>query len=170
MIVKGCKISIDERSIVLYLGAASGTTVSHISDICARGIVYAVEFARKPMLDLIKLCELRKNIIPIFADASRPKEYASMVSEVDLIYQDVAQRDQSKIAKRNADLLLKDEGFLMLMLKARSIDSSKRPKDVISEELKRLIGFEVIKNINLEPFHRDHAAIIAIKRGEDADL
>jgi fibrillarin-like pre-rRNA processing protein len=79
---------------VLYLGAATGTTVSHVSDIVREGLVYAVEYSPRSMRDLVRLCERRKNIVPILADAARPEEYAFLVEPVDLVYQDVAQRSQ----------------------------------------------------------------------------
>ena len=38
---------------MLYLGAASGTTVSHVSDVVGpEGMVYAVEFSHRPGRDL----------------------------------------------------------------------------------------------------------------------
>jgi fibrillarin-like pre-rRNA processing protein len=163
IIVKGYSIPINKKSRVLYLGAASGTTASHLSDICAEGIVYAVEFSAKPMQKLIRVCEHRPNMVPIFADAAQPNEYAYLVGEVDLIYQDVAQREQAAIATLNADFFLKESDILILMLKARSIDSTRSPKDVIEKEIKKLDKFNVVERINLEPFHRDHAALIARK-------
>lgn len=46
---------------VLYLGAASGTTVSHVSDIVGpEGIVYAVEFSYRSGRDLVTMAQ-KKN-------------------------------------------------------------------------------------------------------------
>ena len=39
------KLPVKKDSKILYLGAASGTTVSHISDFCLKGQIYAVEFS-----------------------------------------------------------------------------------------------------------------------------
>jgi len=49
-------IYIKPGSKVLYLGAASGTTVSHVSDIVGKeGIVYAVEFSHRSGRDLVNM-------------------------------------------------------------------------------------------------------------------
>ncbi len=96
---KGQAISLRVDSKILYLGAATGTTVSHLADIVSEGLVYAVEFSARSMRDLIGLCERRTNIIPILADAAKPEDYAPLLEPVDLIYQDVAQRNQAQIAK-----------------------------------------------------------------------
>lgn len=51
---------------VLYLGAAAGTSVSHVSDIVGpKGCVYAVEFSHRPGRDLINMAKARTNVIPI---------------------------------------------------------------------------------------------------------
>ena len=125
---------------VLYLGAATGTTVSHISDIVSHGLVYAVELSPRSMRDLVRLCERRKNIVPILADAARPEEYAFLVETVDLVYQDIAQRSQAEIASRNCARYLKSGGDLILMLKTRSVDVTKSPEAVLQSEMKNLLG------------------------------
>ncbi|MDY6866017.1 MAG: fibrillarin-like rRNA/tRNA 2'-O-methyltransferase, partial [Halobacteriota archaeon] len=111
---------------------------------------------------LIRVCEPRRNLIPIFSDAHHPEEYSPMVPEVDIIYQDVAQRDQIEIALLNAKFYLKMGGTLILMLKTRSIDSTAKTTDLAKQEIEKLKGdFSVIKTIDLRPFHKDHRAIIA---------
>jgi fibrillarin-like pre-rRNA processing protein len=148
---------------VLYLGAATGTTISHVSDIVCDGLVYAVEFSPRAMRDLIRLCERRRNIVPILADASRPEDYAFMVEPVDLVYQDVAQRNQADIASDNCLRYLKSGGDLILMLKTRSIDVNASPQAVLSSEKKKLQGLELYGIMDLLPFHQDHWAILAKK-------
>lgn len=166
IIHKGYFPDINKQSKVLYLGAASGTTVSHVSDIVSEGILFAVEISQKPMLDLIKVCKQRKNIIPIFADARHPDEYATIADSVDVIYQDVAQKNQVDIAFKNSRFFLKKGGLLIMMLKARSVSSTKNPKDVIQAEEKKLKkDFDIIESLYLKPFHKDHAAIIARYKG-----
>ena len=147
---------------VLYLGAANGTTVSHVADYV--DVVYAVEFAPRPMLDLIEVARRRKNIIPIMADAARPEQYVPLVESVDLLYQDVAQPEQASIALRNCSFL-KKEGSLVLMLKTRSVDVRKDPVEVFQDTLEVLIsaGLLVQECVWLTPYHNDHAAIICIK-------
>ncbi|CAN0290091.1 unnamed protein product, partial [Ectocarpus sp. 13 AM-2016] len=80
---------------VLYLGAAAGTTVSHVADIVGpSGCVYAVEFAHRPGRDLINMAKSRTNVIPIIEDARHPLKYRMLVGMVDTVFADVAQPDQ----------------------------------------------------------------------------
>ncbi|WNY29201.1 hypothetical protein MmiEs2_14250 [Methanimicrococcus stummii] len=171
---KKLKIPLVSDSRVLYLGAASGTTVSHVSDILAEGggVVYAVEFAERPMRDLVMLAEKRNNIIPIFSDASRPELYVPIVEPVDVIFQDVAQANQAEIACKNAAYFLKDGGHLILSIKARSVDVAKNPKKVFAEEIKILeknadATFKILKTADLAPFHVDHMGVIAVKNSKE---
>jgi len=150
-------------AIVLYLGAATGTTVSHVSDIARDGLVYAVEFSPRSLRDLVRLCERRKNIVPILADAARPEEYSFLVEPVDLVYQDVAQRNQSEIASRNCARYLKSGGDLILMLKTRSVDVTACPEAVLQAEMKNLQGLDLSQAMDLLPFHEDHFAMQAKK-------
>ena len=149
---------------VLYLGAANGTTVSHVADYV--DVVYAVEFAPRPMQDLLEVSRRRRNIIPIMADATRPEQYAPLVEAVDLIYQDVAQPEQASIALRNCSFL-KTGGFLVLMLKTRSVDVRKEPAAIFQDTLDILLsaGLIVQECVWLAPFHHDHAAIVCMKPG-----
>ena len=150
-------------AVVLYLGAATGTTVSHVSDIASDGLVYAVEFSPRSMRDLVRLCERRKNIVPILADAARPEEYAFLVEPVDLVYQDIAQRSQAEIASRNCARYLMPGGDLILMLKTRSVDVTAFPEAVLQSEMKNLQGLDLLQVMDLLPFHQDHCAMQAKK-------
>jgi fibrillarin-like pre-rRNA processing protein len=164
MILKGSSVSLKKDYSVLYLGAANGTTASHVSDIVSLGEVFAVEFSPRAMHDLIRVSIPRLNFIPILADAMHPNSYKNMVGEVDFLYQDIAQREQARIAIRNAELFLKKDGILVLIIKPRSIDSTKKTSEVINSEVSKLENtFKVKKLINLEPFHCDHTAVIAQK-------
>jgi len=160
---KGRGLRLKRDAKVLYLGAATGTTVSHVSDIVVDGLVYAVEFSPRSMRDLIRLCERRKNIIPILADAARPEAYAALVEPVDLVYQDIAQRNQAEIASLNCARYLRSEGELLLMLKTRSVDTIASPETVLQREKKNLLGLDLIDVIDLLPFHQDHWAMQARK-------
>jgi fibrillarin-like pre-rRNA processing protein len=166
MILKKFNIPLKEDSKVLYLGAASGTTVSHVSDIVSEGTVYAVEFAPRSMRDLIGLASRRKNVYPILADARNPDSYSHLVEPVDLIFQDVAQPNQAEIAARNAIRFLKKDGYLLLSIKARSIDTVANPREVFKEEVKKLEqafkpGFEILNAKDLMPYHEDHLGVLA---------
>ncbi|MDP2796572.1 MAG: fibrillarin-like rRNA/tRNA 2'-O-methyltransferase [Methanoregula sp.] len=156
----GVEITSDTR--VLYLGAANGTTVSHVADYAE--VVYAVEFAPRPMQDLLEVARRRKNIVPIMADATRPEQYAPLVETVDLLYQDVAQPDQAMIAIRNS-AFLRSDGKMILMLKTRSVDVRKEPGVVFKETVEALVsaGFVVQESLWLLPYHQDHAAIVCTK-------
>ncbi|AKB49451.1 Fibrillarin [Methanosarcina barkeri str. Wiesmoor] len=166
MVLKKFNIPLTKNSKVLYLGAASGTTVSHVSDIVSEGAVYAVEFAPRSMRDLIGLASRRKNIHPILADAGKPDSYSHLVEPVDLIFQDVAQPNQAEIAARNAVRFLKREGYLLLSIKARSIDTVAKPKEVFKAEVKKLEQafeprFEILNAKDLMPYHEDHLGVLA---------
>jgi fibrillarin-like pre-rRNA processing protein len=166
MVLKKFEIPLKENSKVLYLGAASGTTVSHVSDIVSEGAVYAVEFAPRSMRDLIGLATRRKNIYPILADAGKPDSYSYIVEPVDLIFQDIAQPNQAEIAARNASHFLKSDGYLLLSIKARSIDTVANPKQVFKEETKKLEKafepkFEILNAKDLLPYHEDHLGVLA---------
>ncbi len=147
---------------VLYLGAANGTTVSHVADYVE--VVYAVEFAPRPMQDLLEVSRRRRNVIPIMADAARPEYYAPLVEAVDFLYQDVAQPEQAAIALRNC-MFLKEGGILALMLKTRSVNVRKEPAEVFEDTLATLTsaGLIVQESVWLAPYHHDHAAIICTK-------
>ncbi len=161
MITKGMKIPLHKDSRVLYLGAASGTTVSHVSDIVTDGIVYAVEFAPRPARDLLRAMESRDNVIPIIADARQPSLYPPFIDHVDCIYQDVAQPDQSRIAIANADKYLIEGGSLIIAIKGRSISVSDNLDEVFRTEIETLKpNFRIVERISLEPLHKDHVAVL----------
>lgn len=158
----GTGVELTGEMIVLYLGAANGTTVSHVADYVST--VYAIEFAPRPMQDLLEVARRRENIVPIMADATRPELYAPIVEEADLLYQDVAQPDQASIAIRNS-VFLKRGGHLILMLKTRSVDVRKEPGEVFRDTIDQLnaAGFMVTESLWLEPYHHDHAALVCRK-------
>jgi fibrillarin-like pre-rRNA processing protein len=152
-------VHVAPEQVVLYLGAASGTTVSHLADIVS--LVYAVEFAPRVARDLVLLSERVKNIIPLISDAAHP-DYGSVVELVDLLYQDIAQPRQAEIALKNAELFLKPRGDACIMIKARSIDVAAKPKTVYKREVKKLEELFEIEGVHeLEPFYKAHAAVIA---------
>lgn len=150
---------------VLYLGSATGTTVSHVSDIVkAEGIIYGVDFSPKVMQQfIVNVCERRSNVVPILADANNPSGYRSIVGKVDVLYCDVAQPEQARIVAENARLMLVDGGGVLMAVKARSIDSVENPAEVIRREVGVLekYGFKVIASVDLEPYERDHVMVAA---------
>lgn len=161
-IYKGYKqIDIHEGSHVLYLGASTGTTVSHVSDIVSKnGVVYAVEIAKEVGINLVLLAEKRNNIFPIIYDAAKLIDKKEEIEKVDFIYQDIAQRNQVEIFIKNANLFLKQNGSGAIAIKSRSIDVFKKPVDVIKESEKILSKrFKINSVIRLDPFQKDHALI-----------
>jgi len=148
---------------VLYLGASTGTTISHISDIVGKeGIIYAIEISERPLRNLINLAEIRQNIIPILADARLVETYENIVIEkVDVVYEDVADPDQIKILIRNAQKFLKLDGFLEIAIKSQSIDVTKSPKEVYRECLEQLEKhFEILDKVELEPYEKAHMFVV----------
>lgn len=166
LIIKGAKyMPIKPDSMVLYLGVASGTTLSHVSDIIGHGgHVWGVDFAPRSMRDLLdKVTRHRNNISPILADARNPSNYSSLVSMVDVIFADVAQPDQSDIIVENSKHFLKTDGWLILSIKSRSIDVREKPFNVYVEQIKIIedSGFFINEVIELDPFEKDHAIVLA---------
>lgn len=146
---------------ILYLGVAQGKTCSYISDIVGpNGIIYAVEISERAIRELIPLAEARKNIVPIAADARLPDKY-SWIEKVDVIYEDVADAEQSEILILNAEKFLKKNGFGIISIKARSIDVTKDPKQIFKKEEEKLKKkFKIIQKIILEPFEEDHCMFV----------
>ena len=152
------------KSTVLYLGVSTGTTISHISDIVGpSGIIFGVEHSSRVARDFLdRVASYRKNIIPILQDARKPKEYFSIFGKVDVVYVDIAQPDQTNIAIVNCKMYLKKSGYLFLVIKTRSIDVTKPPKQIILEEIQKIENnFEDLQTIDLHPYDKDHAIVIA---------
>lgn len=147
---------------VLYLGAASGTTVSHVSDIVGpAGAVYAVEFSNRSGRDLLEVAKVRPNIYPIISDARHPYRYRMTVPEVDCIFSDVAQPDQARIVGENARFYLKAGGGMIISIKASSVDSTMHPEAVFAREIEvlRECGFKCKEQLDIGEFHRNHAVV-----------
>lgn len=159
-------IGIRKGDVVLYLGSASGTTVSYVSDIVGNdGFVFAIDIAPRVMRDLIFLCYKRRNIAPILADANKVNILKERISAVDVIYQDVAQKKQVEIFLKNISLFLKDESYALLAVKARSIDVTKQPKHIFKEVRENLEKtLTIIDYRELEPFQKDHCMFICKKK------
>ena len=134
LVLKGCEFfPITPFSNVLYLGAANGTTASHVSDIASGGKVYCLEFSSRAFKDLLKVAGTRGNMYPILEDAFYPERYRPLVGNIDVLYQDLSQRDQLRAFIINADTFLKPNQHGILMIKSRSIDITKSPKQVFQD-------------------------------------
>ena len=63
----------------LYLGASSGTTISHLSDMLQNGIIFGVEFSERSLRQMIQNTSERQNVIPILGDARFPESFAKFI-------------------------------------------------------------------------------------------
>lgn len=164
MIMERPKVNYLENKIsCLYLGAASGTTLSHLSDILKDAIIYGIEFSERSIRQLVQNVSERPNIIPILGDANYPTDYANAIfHEIDLLYQDVAQPNQAEIAIKNSDYFLSDAGTGILAIKSQSIDSVTRSENVYEREKQTIqkAGYDIIESINIHKFASNHIIIV----------
>ena len=162
------QIGIKDKDIVLYLGAAHGFTSSYVSDLVgSEGFVFCVDNAPRVVRDLVFVCEERMNMAPILADANHPEEYKDLITkQVDVVFQDIAQRNQVGIFLKNCDAFLKKGGFGLLAVKARSVDVAKKPHEIFKEVRKQLeqSSMVLVDYRDLEPFERDHAMFVCKKK------
>lgn len=167
LILRGTqKIYLERKTTCLYLGAASGTTISHISDIVSNGLIFGVEISERSLRQLIQNTSSRKNIIPILGNALNPQEYSMLIYKpVDLIYQDVSHPDQANIAIRNANLYLKEGGKIILFIKSQSIKSTVKSKEIFQNELNTLksANLKVLEKINIDSYAGGHLGVILEK-------
>jgi fibrillarin-like pre-rRNA processing protein len=154
--------SVDVSSKILYLGASAGTTPSHISDIVVDGTIYCVEFSPRMMRELLTVCRRRDNMIPLLEDASKPYNYRGLMEKADLVYSDVAQPNQTEIFMDNMRMYLKEGSQGMFMIKARSIDVTRKPRQIFREETSKLKehGFRVVDKVDLDPYEKDHRCLV----------
>lgn len=148
---------------VLYLGAASGTSVSHVADVVGpEGLVYAVEFSHRPGRELISMAKKRPNVIPIIEDARHPQKYRMLIGMVDCVFADVAQPDQARIIALNSHMFLKDQGGVVISIKANCIDSTVDAETVFAREVQKLREERIkpLEQLTLEPYERDHCIVI----------
>lgn len=163
-IVKGLKqMPVHPGSRIVYLGAAHGYTISKIVSIIGHdGIIYGVEFSERPFTELLPIAEKYGNVVPIRGDARKPETY-SYVEKVDVVYCDIADPQMTEAAMRNARAFLKPDGFVMLAIKARSIDVTAPPKKIVDGEVAKLEKgcFEIVQVLMLDPLEKDHGFIVA---------
>ena len=156
------------NSNILYLGSAEGTTVSHVSDIVGEnGIVFGIDVSATVMRKFVSISEARKNIVPILADANNPENYEKELEgfNIDVLFQDVSQKNQSEIFCKNAEKFLPKGKFGLIAIKAKSIAVEKDSKKVFAEEKIKLEKcFNVLQEINLQPFHKEHCLFLCEKK------
>ncbi len=149
---------------ILYIGSATGTTVSHVSDIVGNeGIIFCIELSERNMRQFLNSCENRENLVPILSDARYADKYNDIVEECDVLYQDVSSKDQADILKINSKFLKKG-GIAYFIIKSQSIDISEEPKIVFENELNKLKGiFNILERINIEPYDKKHLFVVLRK-------
>lgn len=162
----GNQVALKPSHTVLYLGASTGTTVSHVSDIVGnQGFIFAVEFAPRVCRDLVFVAEDRKNIAPILADANQPDTYKDRIEKVDWLFMDIAQKNQPEIFLKNIQAFLKPKGYALLALKARSIDVAKRPGEIFQQVQRKLEEhLTLVDKRFLSPFQKDHVLFVFKKK------
>lgn len=162
--VGGRTVPIGRSSRILYLGASSGTTASHVSDIAQDGTVYCIEFAPRMFRELVGNCEGRPNMMPILADATKPSEYSFMVTGADVVYQDVAQKNQADILVDNMEAFGAKYG--MVAVKARSEDVTEDPGRIFRRSESRLKerGLSILDARRLEPYEDSHEMIVVARK------
>lgn len=156
----GIDLGLEKDDFVLYLGAASGTTISHLSDILDEGFILGVEYSDTVIRGLVELSERRDNIAPFLGDARKPEEYDEYVDEADMVFQDISQRDQAEIFLKNCREFLKPGGVGLLAVKARSISSSK-DKDEIFDEVREKVRseYDIFDETELDPYEKEHLVL-----------
>ena len=155
ILAKGKYWPFTRKSIVLYLGAAEGNTISYLSNLCPDGRIIGVDISPTSMAELILLAEKKKNIIPFLGDAHFPEQYHPHVNSPDIIYQDIAQGDQLDIFIRNYKYFKPKHGFLML--KSKSIKGN--DKEIINQYRENLESyFTTVECINISKWAKGHRA------------
>jgi len=161
------ELPLKEGNTVLYLGAAEGTTISHISDIVGQaGLVFGVDVSERVMRKFIALCEQRKNVVPVIADAKKPWTYKEFVEgkNIDVLYQDVSQPNQAQIFLKNADYFLKKDAAGLFVVKAKSISQQTDVSSVFGKEVGTVSEKLSIRQVvNLKPFEKDHVFVLCKK-------
>jgi fibrillarin-like pre-rRNA processing protein len=135
--------------------------VSHLSDLWPEATVFAIEKSPTSFARLLALARQRPGLVPILADAQLPERYQADVGAVDLLYQDIAQRNQAGIFVENARACLSLEGRGILMLKVRSV-TQQRPTATVVREARAALSaahLAVAYETALVPFSREHVAL-----------
>lgn len=158
------KMPIKKKDLVLYLGASHGVTAQIISEIVGKeGFVFCLDIAPDVVKKLVEICEKKENMCPLLFDANHPEEYQDKITEVDVIYQDITQKNQIEIFLKNIEMFLKKKGHAILALKTKSIDSVKSKEGVLEEVKEKLKQLRITSITDLEPYHKDHYLIICQK-------
>jgi fibrillarin-like pre-rRNA processing protein len=131
--------------------------------------VLALERSARSFRDLIDVARVRDNVDPLLDDAHATDRLVPLLpGGADIVYQDIAQRDQAAIFVRACRRFLRPEGLGVLMVKARSVDLARSPAAVYDEveAAIRAAGFRVVERRDLGPWEKDHAALLVRAAGD----
>merc|ERR1711972_738331 len=89
------------------------------------------------------------------------QRYRMLIGMVDVIFS-----DQARIVTHNASFFLKNDGVILISIKASCVDSTASPEAVFASEVDKLRkdGCKPKEQLTLEPYHRDHALVAAVYR------
>lgn len=150
----------------LYLGAATGTTASHVADLVGpTGAVFAVEKSARPFQKLLALAQRWENLRPLFADARSLPADSYAPSLVDGLYADLPQPDQVEIVLRCAQRFVKEPGCVLMALKTASMGrelSAPAHLEAAEMQLARFLTLE--RTVRLAPWHRGHYLVGGVVR------
>lgn len=161
-------------SLCVYLGASSGSTVSHLHDhICGAGNhhdgrIIAVDISSRMMRDLVIMCETRPGIIPVLADARHPLSVAQYLQrKSDWLFQDLSMPDQAKSFIESTSKPLTEGGLGIISIKAASERWAPGGDEQHFDESESLINsashLQIIERIDLRGLEDQHIAIVTRK-------
>ena len=165
-IVNGMEIfPILKKTQILYFDTTVDKTLNHISDIIGvNGRIFVVrdiiENSKKFLEDD---SNNRTNVVSITQEKkSIPAKFVPNIETVNVVYVDIAQNNETDVAIQNCKNYLINGGFLMLVVPTRKIDFANNPDRQNLEERQKLqSSFEIIQQINLTDFFKEHSMIIA---------
>lgn len=153
-------------STIVYLGAAHGTTISHIHDhICGKsnknnGRLISVDISPRCLRDLNLLANRRPGIIPVLGDARKFETWSHLIPRgADWLFQDVSQAGQVDIFIKACKACLKKNSTALLSLKGASERFNQGGDEAIFLETeKKLIesGIKIVESIKLSGFEEQH--------------
>ena len=164
-IVNGMEIfPILKKTKILYLNGAIEKTLSHISDIIGvNGKIFILRDINENSKNFLEnVMNDRTNVFTITRDNGDPAKFSSKSEMVNVVYVDITQHNETEVAIQNCKRYLRDGGFLMLVVPTKKIDFVNNPNGQNLEEIQKLqSSFEIIQQINLTDFFKEHSMIIA---------
>ena len=173
-------LPIIKNSKVICVNPLEESTVLHISNIVGSGgSVFIIDVDKNKKNFLNQLADTHKNIIPIYDTVDELSSSSSITGKVDAFYVDIPESEQIETIVKKYGSLLKNEGFLMLVVKkddnviiendiAGWMAEQRAGLNKVREITTKLKSqFEIIQEINLgisyamEPYHKFYTFILA---------